>query len=54
VTWTANCNCPTSGSFSGMCSDSEALSVVFSGTCGETTLTKGSMVKAVTLDRCQP
>lgn len=54
VSWSTGCNCPTSGTWSGTCSDSQTLTVAFSGTCGETTLTKGSTIKAVTLDRCQP
>ena len=54
VTWTTGCNCPSSGSWSGTCTDTQTLTVTFSGTCGETTLTKGSVIKAVTMDRCQP
>ena len=55
VVWTASCNCPTSGSLSTVgCSDSEPMTVTFGGACGEVTVTKGSTVKAVTMDRCQP
>lgn len=53
VTWTANCNCPTSGTWSGSCSDSSTLTIAFSNACGVTTVTKGSEIKSVTMDRCQ-
>ncbi|MBC7458426.1 MAG: hypothetical protein H7235_09120 [Bdellovibrionaceae bacterium] len=54
VSWSAGCNCPTSGSWNGSCSDGVALQVVYGSTCGETVLTKGSEVRPVTMDRCQP
>ncbi len=55
VQWTSGCNCPTSGNWSGSCTDGLALTVAFGGaTCGETTITKGSAVKILTMDRCQP
>ncbi len=53
VTWgNANCNCPTSGSFTGTCSTGESLDMVFSSTCGNANLTLGTEVKAISLDRC--
>lgn len=52
VQWTSTCNCPTSGSWTGSCSSGETLTVAFSSTCGSSTVTLGSDVKTVTLDRC--
>lgn len=52
VSWTSSCNCPTSGSWSGSCSDSTSLSVAFSSTCGQATVTKGTEVSTITMDRC--
>lgn len=53
VTWGgANCNCPTSGSFTGNCSDSSSFSVAFHSTCGSATVSRGSESREVTLDRC--
>lgn len=54
VSWGSGCNCPTSGSWAGSCTDGTALQVVYGSTCGETVVTKGSVVKTVTMDRCQP
>jgi len=54
IAWTAGCNCPTAGSWGGFCTDGTPLQVVYSSTCGETVLTKGSVVRPVTMDRCQP
>lgn len=53
VTWVAGCNCPTSGSWSGSCSDSTTMNVAFGSTCGEATVTKGSESSVITMDRCQ-
>lgn len=53
VSWTSSCNCPTSGSWSGTCSDSSTFQVTFGSTCGETTVTKDGSVSTVTMDRCQ-
>ncbi len=54
VSWTSGCNCPTAGSWVGSCSDGTTLQVVYGSTCGLATLTKGSEVRPVTMDRCQP
>jgi hypothetical protein len=53
VAWTASCNCPTSGSWSGSCSDSSTFSVAFNSTCGQATVTKDGTSSTVTMDRCQ-
>lgn len=53
VAWEAGCNCPTSGSWSGSCSDATSMSVAFSGTCGQATVTKGADSSTITMDRCQ-
>lgn len=52
VTWISGCNCPTSGSWTGSCTSGETLTVAFNSTCGSSTVTLGSEVKTVTLDRC--
>lgn len=53
IAWTASCNCPTSGTWSGSCTDSSTLSVAFTSTCGQTTVTKDGVASTVTMDRCQ-
>lgn len=53
VTWEASCNCPTSGSWSGNCSDSTTMNVAFNSTCGQATVTRGSESSTITMDRCQ-
>jgi hypothetical protein len=53
VTWGAGCNCPTAGSFSTTCSDGSVLSISFSGTCGETTMSDNSVSSTVYMDRCE-
>ncbi len=53
VSWTAGCNCPTAGSWSSTCSDSTSLTVAFSSTCGQATVTKGTEVRTISMDRCQ-
>lgn len=54
VAWSAGCNCPTSGSWNGSCTDGVPLQVVYGSNCGEAVITKGSEVRPVTMDRCQP
>ncbi len=51
VTWVSTCNCPTSGSWSGSCSDGKTTSLAITG-CGAGTLTVGSDTEAFTFDRC--
>ncbi len=52
VTWTAGCNCPTSGSWAGSCSDGKTTSLVLTSTCGTATYTVGTDTQSITLDRC--
>lgn len=52
VTWAGGtCNCPTSGSWSGSCSDGKTTTLVITG-CGTANYTEGSDTEAVTFDRC--
>ncbi len=51
VTWGNNCNCATSGSFSGNCSDGKTLSANVIG-CGSLRLTFDNETYDVDLDRC--
>ncbi len=53
VTWESTCNCATSGSWSGTCSDSDSITIDITG-CGSATLTKGSTSISVEFDRCFP
>ncbi len=53
VSWSVGCNCPTSGSWAGSCSDASTFSVAFGAVCGHATVTKGSEVNDVVMDRCQ-
>lgn len=53
VGWTSSCNCPTSGTWSGVCGDTKTLSVAFTNICGTAQVTHGSDVKLVVMDRCQ-
>jgi hypothetical protein len=52
VTWTAACNCATSGSWSGTCSDGKTTNLAITG-CGTATLTVGSESESITFDRCE-
>ncbi|MBC7752948.1 MAG: hypothetical protein H7Z71_01840 [Moraxellaceae bacterium] len=54
VAWGSTCNCPISGSWAGGCTDGTALQVVYGSTCGQAVVTKGSVMKTITMDRCQP
>lgn len=51
VTYTSTCNCATSGTWSGTCSDGSSFSMELSG-CGSASLTIGSESQSVTFDRC--
>ena len=53
VAWTTNCNCPTAGTWSGVCTDATTLSVAFSSTCGQALVSKGTDSSTVTMDRCE-
>jgi hypothetical protein len=52
VTWTGGtCNCPTSGSWSGTCTDGKSVTLDISG-CGTANYTEGSTTTSVSFDRC--
>lgn len=52
VTWAGGtCNCPTSGSWSGSCSDGKTTTLDITG-CGTANYTEGSATEAVSFDRC--
>ncbi len=53
VSWGAGCNCPTAGTWSAACTDSTNFSVAFTSTCGQATVTKGTEVTTITMDRCE-
>lgn len=53
VQWSSGCNCPTSGEWSGTCSDSSQFTVAFGNSCGQATVTKGTAANSVIMDRCQ-
>jgi hypothetical protein len=52
VTYTADCNCATAGTWEGTCTDGDTAKVEITG-CGEATLTKGSATQTVDFDRCE-
>jgi hypothetical protein len=51
VAWISSCNCPTSGSWAGTCSNGVNTTLVLSG-CGTATLTIGPESTDLTFDRC--
>lgn len=52
VTWAGTtCNCPTSGSWAGSCSDGKTTTLAITG-CGTANYTEGTATQAVTFDRC--
>lgn len=51
VTWTADCNCPTSGSWAGTCSNSNDSALTITG-CGKAQYTNGDFSESVIFDRC--
>lgn len=52
VTWAGtSCNCPTSGSWSGTCSDGKSTTLNITG-CGTGSYTEGSDTVSVVFDRC--
>lgn len=51
VTWVNTCNCPTSGSWSGSCSDGKAVGLTLTG-CGSAVFTLGDESESMTFDRC--
>lgn len=51
VAWSADCNCPTSGTWAGTCSNSNTSTLVITG-CGKAQFTAGSFNENITFDRC--
>lgn len=51
VQWSAGCNCPTSGVWSGICSNSNSSTLTLTG-CGTATFEDGSYKEDVIFDRC--
>jgi hypothetical protein len=51
LTWGSTCNCPTSGSWTGTCSDGKTTSLTITG-CGTGTYTLNSESESFTMDRC--
>lgn len=51
VAWTTNCNCPTTGSWGGTCSDGTNVTLQHTG-CGAAVFTKGATTIDLRLDRC--
>jgi len=52
ITWgLSTCNCPTSGYWSGSCSNSKQLTLEITG-CGTANYTEGGETSSVTFDRC--
>lgn len=51
VAWTSNCNCPTTGTWTGTCSNGLNASLQHTG-CGAAVYTLGSTTIDLSLDRC--
>lgn len=51
VTWSSGCNCPSSGTWTGTCSDSKTTELEITG-CGTGTLTINGVEESLTFDRC--
>jgi hypothetical protein len=51
VTWSASCNCASSGTWVGSCSDGNTTSVQITG-CGQAVVTLGQNVENFSFDRC--
>lgn len=51
VQWEANCNCPTSGSWTGTCAGGKTMTLTY-GSCGTAEFELDSNRGSVTLDRC--
>lgn len=51
VAWSSNCNCATSGTWGGSCSDGKSGSIEITG-CGRATITLGDDDDNVAFDRC--
>lgn len=51
LVWVAGCNCPTSGSWAGTCSNSNTGTLTITG-CGTANFTDGTYSGSLTFDRC--
>ncbi|MBY0383786.1 hypothetical protein K2X05_01395 [bacterium] len=51
VTWSSSCNCASSGSWTGTCSDGKNSTVTITG-CGAATIVVGEDSESLTFDRC--
>lgn len=51
VTWTSACNCASSGSWAGTCSDGKSSAINITG-CGTATISLGDKSESLTFDRC--
>jgi hypothetical protein len=51
VTWTSTCNCATSGTWAGTCSDGKGSSITVTG-CGTGTIVVGEDSEGLSFDRC--
>lgn len=54
VTWASStCLCPTSGAWTGTCSNGDPISITFTATCGRVDTVIGTTSRPVTLEHCQ-
>jgi hypothetical protein len=51
VTWSSSCNCASSGSWTGTCSDGKSSAVEITG-CGSAIITMSDKSESLTFDRC--
>lgn len=51
VTWVTGCNCPTSGSWNGTCSNGKSSTLQITG-CGTGTYSEGTDTQSISFDRC--
>ncbi len=52
VTWSSGCNCPTSGTTEGTCSQTSSYKIDYTTNCGTVNLTVNGESSQVDLDRC--
>lgn len=52
VAWSATCNCATSGTWNGTCTDDTVSSLEITG-CGTATFTMGEAIEDLSFDRCE-
>ncbi|AGH96399.1 hypothetical protein [Pseudobdellovibrio exovorus] len=51
ITWVADCNCPTMGTWTGSCSDGNSSSIQLTG-CGTATVQFDTAQSSISFDRC--